>query len=193
MLLGESTRSFRKEVPGFEKYFEFKVTPSSYDDGNCTQRTTDATGFKKVIPEIESQRYLSTANFEAGVSSSLQAPTFGRKRVEKRNFLQQRGKAKKLERVPVTQSEGIKGLIDSDVTSWTRKPPKMSETSLREIGPKTLIVLEGAETHSLKQTERLKAVRAAVWLEAKVRGFGWTPQLGLKKAVSFDRRLPPWQ
>jgi len=177
MLLGESTSSFRKEVPGFEKYFEFNVTPSSYDDGNCTQRTTDATCFKKVIPEIESQRDLSTANFEAGVSSSLQAPTFGRKRVKKRNFLQPRGKEKKSERVPVTQSEGIKGLIDSDVTSWTRKPPKMSETSLREIGPKTLIVLEGAEMNSLKQTERLKAVRAAVWLEAKVRGFGWTHNL----------------
>ena len=63
MLLGESTRSFRKEEPDFENYldFEFKVT-------------TDAARFKKVIPKLESQRDLLTANSEAGVSLSLQAP-----------------------------------------------------------------------------------------------------------------------
>jgi hypothetical protein len=76
MLLGESTRSFRKEEPGFENYFdfEFKVTSSSHDDGNCTHHTTDAARFKKAIPRLESQRDLSTANSETGVSLSLQAP-----------------------------------------------------------------------------------------------------------------------
>ena len=98
----------------------------------------------------------------------------------------QQTKKRKESVMPVTQSEGHAGLIDGNVALWTRKAPKVSETSLR---PRTLAVLEGAEMHSLKQAERLKAVIAAVWLEAKVRGYGWTPNSGLKRGVSYDRKI----
>ena len=149
---------------------------------------------KKVIPKFESIQGQPIASAEAWAmapvcaDSSPQARIFSRES-KKNTCFPHLCNESKIGRAPVTRSAGAEGLIDGAVASWTRKAPKTTETTLREIGPRTLCVLEGAERNSFKQTERLKAVRAAVWLESKVRLFDWTPPCGLKKAASYDRRI----
>jgi len=84
----------------------------------------------------------------------LLQPSLSGSKPKPHGWRQTQKKRGRKELLVINSDEGYEGLIDGDVVSFTRKRQKSPR--LREIGPRTLFVLDGAEQHSLKQQSALK-------------------------------------
>lgn len=117
----------------------------------------------------------------------LLQPSLSGSKPKPHGWRQTQKKRGRKELLVINSDEGYEGLIDGDVVSLTRKAPKIPETSRNR--PEDTIRPRRCRTALAQATERPKAVRAAKWLESKVRCVHWTRKRGLSKAVAFDRKI----